>query len=112
VPLDASESGPNKHSLDDSEQAKRLQKWLHNMKFFKLFNSDRLPSPVHDNYKMYAIIFENLSQVIKVPEIPNYSSDRLAVTVQLNCTLCDPQVGLFGRTCMVKSGGQEVDEKD
>ena len=51
------------------------------MKFFKLFNSDRLPSPVHDNYKMYAIIFENLSQVIKVPEIPNYSSDRLAVTV-------------------------------
>ena len=81
------------------------------MRLFKLFNADRRPSPAYDEYKMFAIVFEDMQPAIKVPPIPGHEAEQLAVTVQLNCTLCDPQVGLYGRTCVIRSGGEEVDHK-
>lgn len=81
------------------------------MRLFKLFNADRLPAPVKGQYKMFAIVFEGLRPPIALPPIPGHDPAQLAVTVQLSCTLCDPGVGLYGRTCSVRSGGAEVDRK-
>ena len=60
---------------------------------------------------MFAIVFEGLRPPIAVPPIPGRDAAQLAVTVQLSCTLCDPRVGLYGRTCSVRSGGAERDRK-
>lgn len=80
------------------------------MKLFKLFNADRLPAPAGE-FRMFTIVFEDLVPALKVPAIPGYAAEQLAVTAQLNCTLCDPQAGLYGRTCIIRSGGEEVDSK-
>ena len=46
-----------------------------------------------------------------MPAIPGYQPNALAVTVQISATLCDPKVGLYGRTCTVKFGGEAKDDK-
>ena len=81
------------------------------MKSFKLFNADRLPSPIHQDHKVYAIVFSDLMPEIKVPKMPGIQPDQQLITVQINGTLCDPKVGLYGRTSSVKFGGDEKDIK-
>jgi hypothetical protein len=51
------------------------------MRQFKLFNSDRLPVPVYPEPNIYAIVFQDLVGDIKVPAVPGYDPNALAVTL-------------------------------
>jgi len=76
------------------------------MRLFKLFNNDLLPPPKHKATKLYSIQLSNLTPAISVPQ--DYRGDKYLADLQLNCTLCCPQVGLFGRTAILKSGAPKA----
>ena len=75
---------------------------MNNMRLFKLFNNDLLPAPKHNKTKAYSIQLSNLTPAINMPQ--DYKGEQYLADLQLNCTLCCPQVGLFGRTAILKSG--------
>ena len=72
------------------------------MRGFKLINADRLPAPQHNQPRIYAI--KLWQEKLKVP----HKYHQKFASLQLNCTLCLPGVGLFGRTARLSkaSGGE------
>ena len=79
------------------------------MKSFKLFNDSKLPDPEYDEVKMYGISLSEISPAFEMPA--KYKDPKFVIDLQANCTLCDPTVGLFGRTVVCKSG-DPVEPKD
>ena len=70
------------------------------MKDFKLYNNDRLPAPKHSATKMYSIKLSDLNPSLSMPEA--YRGQQYLADFLLNCTLCNPKVGMFGRTASLR----------
>jgi hypothetical protein len=69
------------------------------MRLFKLFNAERLPPPKHSESRLYAINLDKLSPPFTMPK--EYSdASKFSYSMQVHYTLCDPAVGLYGRTAV------------
>ena len=72
-----------------------------NMRSFKFYNTDKLPPPKLSQPKFYSIQIKNLSPQLKMPE-EYKDGKKYHVALSINSTLCDPKIGLFGRTSIFK----------
>lgn len=94
-----------KFSLTEQAQKRRLENFLRNMRQFKLFNSEKLPQPEHSEAKIYAITIKDMAPALRLPE--KYQGPKFTASLMINCTLCQPGIGLFGRTSRL----QQVNDK-
>ena len=74
------------------------------MKAFKLFNDAKLPGPAYDDPKLFGISLSEMNPPFKMPDNSKFEDPKYLVDFQANCTLCDPSIGLYGRTVVCRSG--------